>query len=165
MNMRSNCLQCHHFGSKCQMSPDNNLYTRCRKYLFPCIFIPSKHAVTGLLPPLALPCPPPPIPTTPSWMHQFAATTNSSNRVRAASIAFFAENGNEFHKARLSDRIQKKQAMQEKFLKVVTGIVDSGCRITIEEINREVIIVFDGMTSYPPPPISPPPNVSVIITK
>ena len=130
--------------------------THCQKYLLHCVFIPSKHAVTGLLPPLALPCPPPPIPTIPSWTHQFAATTNSSNHVMAASVAFLAKNGNEFHKVRLLDRIQKKQAKQEKFLKVVTGIVDSGCLITIEEINREVF-AFNGMTSYPPPPISPLP--------
>lgn len=61
------------------------------------------------------------------------------------------------------DRIKKKHAKQVKFLKVANEIFATELSITQEEINKDVI-VFDGSTSYPPPSISPPPDVSVIIS-
>ena len=64
--------------------------------------------------------------------------------------------------ARLADRIEKKKAKQEKYLLVVDGLAATG--ITAEEIKHEVI-VFDGTTSDPPPPISPPSNVSTFFSE
>ena len=93
----------------------------------------------------------------PSWTHQFAAKTNSSNRVRAAAVAFLATKPNEIQLARLADRIEKKKAKQEKYLLVADTLAATG--ITADEIKNEVI-VFDGTKSDPPPPISPPSNVS-----
>ena len=54
---------------------------------------------------------------------------------------------------------KKKKAKQEKYLFVADGLAATG--ISVEEIKNEVI-VFDGTTSDPPPPISPPSNVSTI---
>lgn len=134
------------------VAADNVSCDRCRKYLFPCVFSPLPP------PPPTLAAPTPSI--YPSWTHQFAAKTNSSNRVRAAAVAFLATEPNEIQLARLADRIEKKKAKQEKYLVVADALAVTG--ITAEEIKNEVI-VFDGTTSYPPPPISPPPNVSTII--
>lgn len=153
MNLRGNCLQCHKVWAKCHLLPNINLCTFCRKYIFPCVFLPSKHASTDPLPPPSLPCFLP-LRIILSWMHQFAAMTNSSNWVRAASVVFLVENRNKFHKVRLLDQIQKKQAKQEMFLKMVNGLVGSGCQITMDEVNREVI-VFANTMSYLPPPILP----------
>jgi hypothetical protein len=55
-------------------------------------------------------------------MHQFAAKMNSSNRVRAAAVAFLATDPNEIQLARLADRIEKKKAKQEKYLLVADGL-------------------------------------------
>jgi len=150
MNATNKCLRCRQCKSQCIMvSADNVLCERCRKYLFPCVFSP---------PP---PTPPAPMPSIyPSWTHQFAAKMNSSNRVRAAAVAFLATQPNEFQSARLADRIEKKKAKQEKYLLVADGLAVTG--ISVEEIKNKVI-VFDGTTSDPPPPISPPSNVSTII--
>jgi len=131
------------------VAADNVSCERCRKYLFPCVFSP---------PP---PTPPAPTPSIyPSWTHQFAAKTNSSNRVRAAAIAFLATEPNDIQSARLADRIEKKKAKQEKYLLVADGLAATG--IAVEDIKNK-IIVFDGTTSDPPPPIYPPSNVSTII--
>ena len=114
------------------------------------------------------PSPPSPTPAAPtpsiypSWTHQFAAKMNSSNRVRAAAVAFLATEPNEIQLAHLADRIEKKKAKQEKYLLVADGLAATG--ITAEEIKHEVI-VFDGTTSDPPPPISPPSNVSTFFSE
>ena len=152
MNATNQCLRCRQCRSQCIMvAADNVSCERCRKYLFSCVFSP---------PPPPSPTPTAPTPSIyPSWTHQFAAKTNSSNRVRAAAVAFLATKPNEIQLACLADRIEKKRAKQEKYLLVADGLAATG--ITVEEIKNEVI-VFDGTTSDPPPPMSPPSNVSTI---
>ena len=144
MNATNQCLRCRQSRSQCIMVAAVNVSCeRCRKYLFPCVFSP---------PPPPSPTPAAPTPSIyPSWTHQFAAKTNSSNRVRAAAVAFLATKP-------LADRIEKKKAKQEKYLLVADRLAATG--ITAEEIKHEVI-VFDGTNSDPPPPISPPSNVSM----
>jgi hypothetical protein len=150
MNATNKCLRCHQSRSQCMMVAANNVSCkRCRKYLFPCVFSP---------PPPPSPTPAAPTPSVyPSWTHQFAAKTNSSNRVRAAAVAFLATEQNETQLARSADRMDKKKAKQEKYLLVAD--IPAATGITAEEIKHQVI-VFDGTNSDPPPPISPPSNVS-----
>jgi len=105
--------------------------------------------------------PPSTKPTIPTWTHTFHADSNSSNRVRAAAIAFLAqERGSSYSNLRLSDKNYKKTSKQEKFLIVAAPTIDIRRRLTPSDINRD-LIVFDGTESYPPPPISPPPEVSI----
>lgn len=103
--------------------------------------------------------PPPPFPPTlsiPTWTHQFKADTNSSNRVRAAAVAFLAPHadGNTYS-PRLLDRMKKKLEKQKKYLQLHAGNIDASVLLSDQLISDEVI-VFDGTSSYPPPPISPP---------
>jgi hypothetical protein len=58
------------------------------------------------------------------------------------------------------DTNKKKKSKQEKFLIVAAPIIDIRRRLTPSDINQD-LIVFDGTESYPPPPISPPPEVSI----
>ena len=73
--------------------------------------------------------PPPPLPPTlsiPIWTHQFKADTNSSNRVRAAAVAFLAPHadGNTYS-PRLLDRMKKKLEKQKKYLQLHAGNIDA----------------------------------------
>ena len=107
--------------------------------------------------------PPPPCPCNtvyPTWTHHFIADTNSSNRVRAASIAFMASDSDAdidsvVTQAWLLDRSRKKIAKQEKFLQLPSDTVAETSWISDETIKNE-FVVFDGTASYPPPQISPP---------
>jgi hypothetical protein len=72
-------------------------------------------------------------------------------------VAFLANSSDDFiSKSRLSDRTKKKEVKQEKFLKLVDGIIKHTSWLTTEDIKKNVV-VFDGTASYPPPPITPPP--------
>ena len=108
--------------------------------------------------------PPPTKPTIPTWTHTYNADSNSSNRVRAAAIAFLAqERGrSSYSNLRLLDKNKKKKSKQEKFLIVAAPIIDIRRRLTTSDIKQD-LIVFDGTESYPPPPISPPPEVSTFV--
>jgi len=109
-----------------------------------------------------LPAPPPL--AVPHWTHRFGAPSNSSNRVRAAAVAFLAEPINDsFHRARINFCEEKKTMKQKKFLKVVHLSNIDSVPLPLADIKNDVI-VFDGTASYPPPPISPPPGVSIINT-
>lgn len=155
------CIRCADMHIRCELLDGCSSCRRCAKYHFHCLF---PHT------PPSPPRPPPPPPPPPSlttqvhstWTHLFAADTNSSNRVRAASIAFIASDSHaDFQtKARLIDRVRKKFAKQEKYLQLPSNIVDSTHWISAETIKNEVV-VFDGTASYPPPPIAPPSNVSI----
>jgi hypothetical protein len=103
-------------------------------------------------------------PTIPTWTHTFNADSNSSNRVRAAAIAFLAqERGSSYYSnLRLLDKNKKKKSKQEKFLIIAAPIIDIHCRLTTSDIKQD-LIVFDGTESHPPPPISPPPEVSTFL--
>ena len=103
--------------------------------------------------------PPSMTPTIPTWTHTFNADSNSSNRVRAAAIAFLAqERGSSYYSnLRLLDKNKKKKSKQEKFLIIAAPIIDIHCRLTTSDIKQD-LIVFDGTESHPPPPISPPPK-------
>ena len=157
------CIRCADMHIRCQLLDGCSSCRRCAKYHFPCLFPHSPPS-----PPRPTPPPPPPPSFTtqalPTWTHHFVADTNSSNRVRAASIAFVASDSHADlqTKARLIDRVRKKFAKQEKYLQLPSNIVDSTHWISAETIKNEVV-VFDGTASYPPPPIAPPSNVSIVI--
>jgi len=111
------------------------------------------------------PTPPqPPTPIMPKWTHTFAVESTSSDRVRAASVAYLAEqhSNSRNKKTRLTDVYSKKASKQEKYLSIVQASDINSILLTADEIRKEVI-VFDGTTSHPPPHISPPPDVSIII--
>ena len=152
------CLRCRDVRVKCQSRGDGNSCRRCMKFHFHCIFHPSLPTPS---PHLSTPIPHPPStkPTIPTWTHTFYADSNSSNRVRAAAIAFLAqERGSSYYSnLRLLDKNKKKKSKQEKFLIVAAPIIDIGCRLTTSDVKQD-LIVFDGTKSYPPPPISPPPK-------
>ena len=63
--------------------------------------------------------------------------------------------------SRMNDRVNKKIHKQEKFLKVVQHNNVMSIRLSLGDVANDVI-VFDGSASHPPPPISPPKNVSSI---
>ena len=136
---------------------------------FPCVFRASLRVGTAAPPSLSSssflpPLPQPPTPIMPKWTHTFATQSNSSDRVRAASVAFLAKhksNGTNKN-SRLSEVYYKKASKQEKYLSVVHASDIDAVLLTAEEIRKEVI-VFDGTASHPPPPISSPPDVSIII--
>ena len=111
------------------------------------------------LSPLRLPPPPPaPILNIPTWTHIFNADTNSSNRVRAAAVAFLApQDDGILSRSRLLHIIAKKKAKQEKFLKMFDEDTDCSTWLNLLDIKNDVI-VFDGTASHPPPPIYPPPQ-------
>lgn len=109
------------------------------------------------------PSPPPPV--IPKWTHTFFAESNSSDRVRAASVAYMAKQQHPKdtkNSSRISDVDCKKAAKQEKFLSVVQHSDVNVALLNAADIRNEVI-VFDGTSSHPPPPIYPPPEVSTII--
>ena len=153
MATRKNCLSCHNVGVKCQLVGDGTPCVRCIKNHLPCVFLPALRA--GMCHPLPqTPLPPPP--TIPQWTHKFSANTNSSNRVKAAAVAFLANASDDFiSKSRLSDRTKKKEVKQDKFLKLVDGILECTSWLTAEDIKKDVV-VFDGTASFPAPPIIPP---------
>jgi len=72
-------------------------------------------------------------------------------------VAFLANASDDFiSKSRLSDRTKKKEVKQDKFLKLVDGILECTSWLTAEDIKKDVV-VFDGTASFPAPPIIPPP--------
>ena len=81
--------------------------------------------------------------------------------MRAAAVAFLAPHadGNTYS-PRLLDRMKKKLEKQKKYLQLHAGNIDASVLLSDQLISDEVI-VFDGTSSYPPPPISPPPDVSM----
>ena len=101
--------------------------------------------------------PQPPTPIMPKWTHTFAVESTSSDRVRAASVAYLAEqhSNSRNKKTRLTDVYSKKASKQEKYLSIVQASDINSILLTADEIRKEVI-VFDGTTSHPPPHISPP---------
>ena len=150
--MRKNCLSCHNVGVKCRSAGDGTPCARCIKNHLTCVFLPSLHAKVCLPPPQTLPPPP----TIPKWTHKFIANVNSSNRVKAAAVAFLANSSDNFiSKSRLLDRTKKKEAKQEKFLRLVDEIIGRTSWLTTDDIKKDVV-VFDGTASHPPPPINPP---------
>lgn len=169
--MMKNCIRCDTAHAKCVIIGDNSSCIRCAKMHFPCVFRASLRVGTAAAPSLSsssssfLPLlPQPPTPIMPKWSHTFATQTNSSDRVRAASVAFLAKhksNGTNKN-ARLSDVYYKKASKQEKYLSVVHASGIDAVLLSAEEIRKEVI-VFDGTASHPPPPISSPPDVSIVI--
>lgn len=93
----------------------------------------------------------------------FNADTNSSNRVRAAAVAFLAPRDDGIlSRSRLLHVIAKKKAKQEKFLKMFDANTDRSSWLNLLDIEKDVI-VFDGTASHPPPPIYPPPSVSTTL--
>ena len=81
----------------------------------------------------------------------FAVGSNSSDRVRAASIAFLAKHNTNGENAssRLRDVYSRKASKQEKFLSIVRASDVNTVLLTEDEIAKDVI-VFDGTASYPP---------------
>ena len=169
--MMKNCIRCDTAHAKCVIIGDNSSCIRCAKMHFPCVFRASLRVGTAAAPSSSsssssfLPLlPQPPTPIMPKWSHTFATQTNSSDRVRAASVAFLAKhksNGTNKN-SRLSDVYYKKASKQEKYLSVVHASGIDAVLLSAEEIRKEVI-VFDGTASHPPPPICPPPDVSIIV--
>ena len=103
---------------------------------------------------------PHPLPIVPKWSHTFVAESNSSDRVRAASVAYMAEQQHSKdtkNSYRISDVDCKKAAKQEKFLSVVQHSDVNVALLNAADISNEVI-VFDGTSSHPPPSINPPPR-------
>lgn len=160
--MSRRCLRCRLAHVKCESSGENLPCHRCNKFLFTC-----EKSPLLVPPPPPSPLPmllaPPPL-AVPHWTHRFGAPSNSSNRVRAAAIAFLAEPVNDpFHRARIKYREEKKTAKQKKFLKVVHYSNIDSLPLSLADIKNDVI-VFDGTASFPPPPISSPLGVSIINT-
>lgn len=145
------CLGCQAAHVKCQPRGDGHPCHRCFKYHFHCRFSS----------PVALSLPPPPSSLhLPKCTHQYNATTYSSNRVKAAAVAFLLKRPNQIiANSRTLDSVSKKKLKQEKFLTLAPDVIGHLGRLTEADIMRDVI-VFDGTLSYPPPPIFPPETVS-----
>ena len=151
------CLGCRAAHIKCQSRGEGHPCSRCFKYHFQCIFPPSPPVQS--IPP----SPPPPILLLPKCTHQYNAITNSSNRVKAAAVAFLMKQPNHFiAKSRISDSVLKKKLKQDKFLKPFSGFIGTSGTLSPADIKRD-IIVFDGTASDPPPSIYPPYTVSNIL--
>lgn len=159
-----NCTGCHSAHVKCTIIGDSTSCVRCTKMHVQCTFRASLRA--NVLPPpplcatssLSPPLPPPPTPNCPTWTHTFFAHTNSSDRVRAASVAYLLPkhpNDDSNRSARLGNVYSKKAAKQEKFLSVIKHANICAHLLTTNEI-REDVIVFDGTASHPLPLITPP---------
>jgi hypothetical protein len=159
------CLRCRLAHVKCQSSGESTPCRRCSKFSFHCVKAPL----------LVPPPPPPPLPlaplmlpavpqclAVPQWTHEYAADSHSSNRVRAAAIAFMAHIPKDPIKlSRINDCVKKKFHKQGKFLTVVQHSNVRRMRLSLADIANDVI-VFDGTASHPPPPINPPTSVSNI---
>ena len=160
--MMKNCTRCHSAHVKCVIIGDSTSCARCTKMHFQCVFRASLHGSGVVLPPSSssLPRPPPPTPAPilPKWSHTLAVGSTSSDRVRAASVAFLAKHiaNGENASSRLRDVYFRKAWKQEKFLSIVHASDVNTVLLTDDEILKDVI-VFDGTASHPSPPISPPP--------
>ncbi len=160
-----NCIRCHSARAKCVVVGDNSSCVRCAKMHFQCVFRAADVPSPSLLSSSSLsssssflpPPPQPPTPIMPKWTHTFAVESTSSDRVRAASVAYLAEqhSNSRNKKTRLTDVYYKKASKQEKYLSIVQASDINSILLTADEIRKEVI-VFDGTTSHPPPHISPP---------
>ena len=129
-----------------------------RKDAFSVCLQGGRCAVVVIIVIVVSPTPPqPPTPIMPKWTHTFAVESTSSDRVRAASVAYLAEqhSNSRNKKTRLTDVYSKKASKQEKYLSIVQASDINSILLTADEIRKEVI-VFDGTTSHPPPHIPPP---------
>jgi Fungal Zn(2)-Cys(6) binuclear cluster domain len=161
----SSCLCCRTARVKCHHSSDNMPCRRCRKFLFQCVYTPP----TQFLPPtrrdstILTATPPEQRYYLPKWTHVYAAPSNSSDRLRAAAIAYIAatHNINPWESARIRARFDKKTAKQEKYLQIAQHFNIISTPLTLSDIKNHVI-VCDGSISYPPPHISPPLTVSIV---
>jgi hypothetical protein len=112
-----------------------------------------KDALSVYIPVISSQLPhPPPTSIMPNWTHTFVADSNSSDRVRAASVTFLSvQHPIGTNKCYcMSNVYYKKAAKQKKFLAVVVNSDSSAIPLTADEI------VFDGTASHPTPLITPP---------
>ena len=164
------CVRCHSAHLQCVIIGNNTSCVRCTKMFFQCTFrAPLRAAAevpTSVSSTTSSYCPPPTSPTSilPKWSHIFSTETNSSDRVRAASVAYLSKQPihGTIANCRLRDVFVKKALKQDKFLSIVEASDIHAVLLTADEIRKEVI-VFNGTASYPPPPIFPTPDVSIII--